>query len=110
MSHLLGLGVEAIAVSLLWSFRNPSHERRIVEIIHEFAPAMSVSAGHMLVPVIGEYERTTTAVINAYLGPVLDRYVHSLQSSLAKRASIGRSCSCSRMAAWCRAQPARTRP
>jgi N-methylhydantoinase A len=85
VSHLLGLGVEAIAVSLLWSFRNPSHERRIVEIIHELAPAMSVSAGHMLVPVIGEYERTTTAVINAYLGPVLDRYVHSLQSSLAKK-------------------------
>jgi N-methylhydantoinase A len=81
--NLLDRGAQALAVSLLWSFRNPAHEQRVVEIIREFGPDLSVSAGHALVPVIGEYERTTTAVINAYLGPVLDRYVHSLQSSLA---------------------------
>jgi N-methylhydantoinase A len=83
--NLLQRGVQAIAVSLLWSFRNSSHERRVVELIREMAPNLSISAGHDLVPVIGEYERTTTTVINAYLGPVLDRYVHSLQSSLKAR-------------------------
>jgi N-methylhydantoinase A len=81
--HLLDQGVEAIAISLLWSFRNPAHEQRLAALVREMAPEMSVSAGGVLVPVIGEYERTTTAVINAYLGPVLDRYVHSLGRSLA---------------------------
>lgn len=82
VDSLLSQGVEAIAISLLWSFRNPAHEQRIREIIEEKAPGLSISMGSGLVPVIGEYERTTTAVINAYLGPVLDRYVHSLQDSL----------------------------
>jgi N-methylhydantoinase A len=82
---LLAGGVEAIAVSLLWSFRNPAHEQRVIEIIREFAPNLSISAGHILVPVIGEYERTTTAVINAYLGPVLDRYVHNLRSAMTRK-------------------------
>src|SRR6478752_2595388 len=87
--NLLDRGVQAIAVSLLWSFRNPAHERQVVDIIRELAPNLSVSPGHTLVPVIGEYERTTTAVINAYLGPVLDRYVHSLQSSLTEKGFAG---------------------
>jgi N-methylhydantoinase A len=82
VDRLLDQDVEAIAISLLWSFRNPAHEQRIRAIIAEKAPKLSVSMGSGLVPVIGEYERTTTAVINAYLGPVLDRYVHSLQDSL----------------------------
>jgi N-methylhydantoinase A len=83
--RLLDQGVEAIAISLLWSFRNPQHEERVRAIVQEMAPGLSVSAGNSLVPVIGEYERTTTAVINAYLGPVLDRYVHALQSSLGRK-------------------------
>jgi len=82
IDSLLGQGVEAIAISLLWSFRNPAHEQRIRAVVAERAPRLSVSMGSGLVPVIGEYERTTTAVINAYLGPVLDRYVHALQDSL----------------------------
>jgi N-methylhydantoinase A len=89
VTSLLEKGVDAIAVSLLWSFRNPVHEQRIVAIIQELAPQLSVSAGHVLVPVIGEYERTTTAVINAYLGPVLDRYVHGLQSAMSEKGFDG---------------------
>lgn len=81
--RLLDAKVDAIAVSLLWSFRNPVHEQRIETLLREMAPGLSVSTGSGLVPVIGEYERTTTAVINAYLGPVLDLYVHALKSSLS---------------------------
>lgn len=81
--NLLERGAEAVAISLLWSFRNPAHENRVKEILRELAPDLSISTGNELVPVIGEYERTTTAAINAYLGPVLDRYVHKLQKSLA---------------------------
>ena len=78
-------GVEAIAVSLLWSFRNPAHELRVRDLIREMYPHISVTMAHDLVPVIGEYERTATAVINAYLEPVLGRYVYSLERTLANR-------------------------
>jgi N-methylhydantoinase A len=80
---LLDKGVEAIAISLLWSFRNPVHEAFIRDLVREMAPQVSVTAGSDLVPVIGEYERTATTVINAYLGPILSRYVHELQGKLS---------------------------
>jgi len=83
IQSLLDHDVEAIAISLLWAFRNPAHELRLRAMVRDMAPRLPVSVASSLVPVIGEYERTTTAVINAYLGPVLDRYVHKLKSSLA---------------------------
>jgi N-methylhydantoinase A len=67
----LGCGVEAIAVCLLWSFRNPDHERRIEEIIRDRAPGVFVSLSSQLAPVIGEYERSATTAVNAYLGPLM---------------------------------------
>jgi N-methylhydantoinase A len=60
------VGVEAIAVSYLWSFLNPAHERQAVEILREMAPNVPVTSGAELRPVIREYERTTLAVLNAY--------------------------------------------
>ncbi|MDP6495289.1 MAG: hydantoinase/oxoprolinase family protein, partial [Dehalococcoidia bacterium] len=85
IQRLLDKGVKAIAISLLWSFRNPEHELYIRDLVREMAPHITVSTGSELVPVMGEYERTTTAVINAYLGPILARYVHSLQGTLDAR-------------------------
>jgi N-methylhydantoinase A len=79
---LLDKDVEAIAISLLWAFRNPVHEVRIRDLVREMAPHVDVTAGSNLAPVMGEYERTATTVINAYLGPILSRYVHSLQGKL----------------------------
>lgn len=82
IQRLLDKGVEAIAISLLWSFLNPAHELHIRDLVREMAPHITVSTGSELVPVMGEYERTTTTVINVYLGPILERYVHSLQGAL----------------------------
>src|SRR5699024_1423966 len=74
-------GVEAFAVSLLWSFRNPDHEDRIAEIMREEVGSdVYVSLSHEVNPVLGEYERTATTVLNAYLGPTVERYLERLES------------------------------
>jgi N-methylhydantoinase A len=79
---LLEKGVEAIAIAFLWSFRNDAHERRAVEIIAQEAPDVFVTASSQLLPVLGEYERTSTTAINAYLGPIIARYVTNLEGEL----------------------------
>ena len=58
--------VESIAVSFLWSFLNPDHERRAAALLRQTLPDIPVTAGIELRPVIREYERTTLAVLNAY--------------------------------------------
>jgi N-methylhydantoinase A len=75
---LVDQGVESIAVSLLWSFKNDAHEQLIKSIIREGFPDIFVSLSSEVAPVIGEYERTATTVINSYVGPVLSRYVGQL--------------------------------
>lgn len=80
--HLLGQKVEAIAVSLLWSFANPAHELRIRELIREVDPAMFVSLSHEVAPRPGEYQRTVTTVINSLIGPVMNAYLGKLESAL----------------------------
>lgn len=60
------IGVESIAVSFVWSFLNPVHERKAVAILSEMLPDMPISSGCELRPVIREYERTMLAVLNAY--------------------------------------------
>jgi N-methylhydantoinase A len=80
--RLVEAGVEAIAVVFLWAFRNDIHERRAVELIGEEAPGLFVSAGSELLPLLGEYERTSTTAINAYLGPIIARYVTGLEDVL----------------------------
>jgi N-methylhydantoinase A len=79
---LVAKGAEAIAVAFLWSFRNDAHERRAVEIIAQEAPDVFVTASSQLLPVLGEYERTSTTAINAYLGPIISRYVTNLEGEL----------------------------
>jgi N-methylhydantoinase A len=82
IGRLLAQGVEAIAICLLWSFRNPAHERRLAEIVREMAPRVFVTVSSALVPILGEYERTSTTAINAYLGPVINRYINGLEGSI----------------------------
>ena len=82
--HLVDVaGVEAIAVCLLWSPYNPVHERRIREIAARAAPGAYVTISSDIAPVPGEYERTSTAVINAYAGRLAHDYVTDLQAQLA---------------------------
>jgi N-methylhydantoinase A len=74
--------VEAVAISFLWSFKNPAHERRAAEIVRDELPDVYVSVSHELVPRLGEYERTATTLVNAYLGPVMSRYTEQLERRL----------------------------
>jgi len=74
--------VEAIAVCLLFSFLNPGHEQRVRSICQELFPEASVSLSSEIAPEFREYERTSTAVINAYLTPVTERYLSSLVEKL----------------------------
>ncbi|WP_066285440.1 hydantoinase/oxoprolinase family protein [Arthrobacter sp. B6] len=64
--------VEAIAISLLWSFANPVHEDRLAALVRERHPNIPVFSGSGLHPTIREYERTMVAVLNAYCGHALD--------------------------------------
>jgi len=75
--------VEAVAVCLIHSYANPEHERRILEIIRPvLGEQVFTTLSSDLLPVIREYERTSTTVINAYLGPAVERYFRSLQRHL----------------------------
>lgn len=82
-------GVQAIAVSLLWAFRNPVHEQRIREIIREEAPELYVALSHETSPRIREYTRSATTIINTQIGPVLERYLAPLEKELRARSFAG---------------------
>jgi len=75
--------VESIAVCLLFSFLHPAHEQRVREIIAEEMPDCSVSLSSEVLPQIREYFRLSTTVINAYLQPILARYIAQLDARLA---------------------------
>ncbi len=75
-------GCKAIAVCTLFSFINPVHERRIRDIIREEFPECYVSISSDILPQVREYERTSTTAVNAYVGPVLGRYLRNLQNKL----------------------------
>jgi N-methylhydantoinase A len=82
--RLVAKGVESIAVCLLNSYANPIHERKIKEIIRRKYPDLSVSISTDLIPVIKEYERTSEAVVNAYIKPVVAKYMYDLQETLTE--------------------------
>lgn len=86
---LIDAGVQAIAVCLLWSFREPSHEQRVAAIIREMAPQIYLTISSELAPVLGEYERTATTALNAYLGPAVQGYMTKLNGSLRDRGLKG---------------------
>ncbi len=75
----------AVAVCLLHSYVNPAHERRIREIFNEIVPDVHVSISSEVAPQWREYERTSTTVVNAYLGPVVGLYLNRLSSVLGER-------------------------
>ncbi len=82
VAELVNNGVEAIAVVLLWSFENPVHEFEVKKIINELYPDVYVSISYEVHPVIREYERMLTTVLNAYVAPVVRKYITGLQSRL----------------------------
>ena len=75
-------GAQALAICLLHGFLNPVHERRLAEIAREEAPGLTLCLSGELVPEIGEYERGSTTIANAYVQPVCERYLARLGDGL----------------------------
>ncbi len=86
---LANAGVRTVAVCLLWSFKNPAHERRVREIFHREAPEIEINLSSDVIPVIREYERTATTAINAYLRSVIGTYIGRLQTGLQDKGLKG---------------------
>ena len=82
---LVRKGVEAIAICFLFSFVNPAHEQRAAEILAEEAPNCRISVSSDVLPVIREYPRLSTTVIDAYVGPRIANYLTSLEKRLDAR-------------------------
>jgi len=74
--------VEAIGVCFLWSFKEPRHELRVKEMIRDLAPHLFISCSVDIAPRWGEYERMTATVLNAYIGPVMAKYLGNLDRKL----------------------------
>jgi N-methylhydantoinase A len=75
-------GIEAVAVSLLHSYRNPEHERIIGEALRRTVPGIAVSLSSEVSPELGEFARTSTAIANAYVLPLVANYLEMLQKRL----------------------------
>jgi N-methylhydantoinase A len=80
--RLKAAGVQAVAVSFLYGFVRPEHEKRTLAILREELPDAFLSAGHEIAPEFREFERLSTVVLNAYLGPVMARYIERLTPRL----------------------------
>jgi N-methylhydantoinase A len=83
LSTLPEVDAEAIAVCLLFSFRHPEHERAVVTELRRRYPDAHVVASFEVAPEFREYERASTTVVDAYLGPLLSRYLSSLAGACA---------------------------
>ena len=79
MKKLKRSRVEAVAISLLFSFLHPEHEERIAAALAELDVPLSISS--RILPEYREYERTSTVVINAYLQPLMGRYLKRLSAT-----------------------------
>lgn len=88
--RLIHMGVESVAVCLLNSFENPTHELLIKDIIEREFPGISTSISYEVLPQIREYERTSTTVTNAYVKPLTGRYLSKLSKRLESIGSKGK--------------------
>ena len=84
LDDLVAQGIAALAICLLWSFKNPSHEQRIKELARTHHPRLFVTASSDLVPLMREYERANTTAINCFLGPTLDHYLSDIEAALQR--------------------------
>jgi N-methylhydantoinase A len=84
VDRLLAAGVEAIAVCFLHAYANPVHEQRAKAIIARRAPGRTICISSEILPEIREYERSSTTVINAYVQPIIGRYLETLIGDLRR--------------------------
>ena len=81
--------VEAVAISCLWSFANPAHERKILEKVKQRLPNCYATASVDILPRVGDYTRVSTTTANAYIGPAMDRYLSSVETALTENGFSG---------------------
>lgn len=87
--QIAGMGLDSVAVSFLHSYVNPLHEQRMAEILAEHAPDVVVTISSDLSRQLREYERTSTAVLDAYIKPIVRKYLDKLRESLANKGFVG---------------------
>ena len=108
MALVAEAGVDAVAVSFLFSFLNPVHEEMVYEALRSLKPAPFISLSSRVLPEFREYERTSTVVVNAYVGQVMNRYLGELEKSLGEGLRIMQSSGGSITARLASEQPVRT--
>ncbi len=84
VDRLVAEGVESIAVCLLHAYANPSHEQAVGAIVRERAPGVALTLSSDILAEMREFERTSTTVTNAYVMPVMARYLASLERELTR--------------------------
>jgi N-methylhydantoinase A len=89
IEYLAAQGAQSVAVCFLHSFRNPSHERQVKELVRSRHPHLDVSLSSEVLPEIREYERLSTTVTNGYLKPVIRAYLENLETRLRDMGSGG---------------------
>ena len=82
---LLGRGAESIAIALLWSLTNDTHERALADYLRNYHPSIYLSLSSEVAPYLGEYERTATTAFNAYVGPKIAAYLKRLDALLRSK-------------------------
>jgi N-methylhydantoinase A len=82
IAELRAEGVQSVAICFLFSFVNPEHEKAALDAVRALFPEAFVTASHQVVPEFREFARLSTTVLNAYLGPVMRRYLSNLQNSV----------------------------
>jgi N-methylhydantoinase A len=89
VAYFKKLKVESIIVALLFSFLDASHERRVAEIVKQDYPGVDVTISSGVLPAAGEYERTSTAIINAFIAPALHKYTQTITGLLEREGFKG---------------------
>ena len=85
LETLKGKGLQALTVSLINSYANGDHERKVRDVAAKVFPDIPISISSEIIPEMQEYERTETTVVNSYVRPVVSRYMKNLHGELSKR-------------------------
>ena len=84
IDEIAAAGIESLAVCLINSYANPEHEEKLADLIRRKHPDLPLSLSSRILREVREYERTATTVVNAYVLPIVQRYVQSLQAAFAR--------------------------
>jgi N-methylhydantoinase A len=107
-SLLAEADVDGVAVSFLFSFLNPAHEEMVLEALRQLPNPPFISLSSRVLPEFREYERTSTVVVNSYVGPVMARYLKGLERSLGNGLRVMQSSGGSITARLASEEPVRT--